>query len=51
MNLDIFCLKESLEDYENLSTSDIIAGEIVENLEYALEQFAGIEQILTTRGK
>ena len=51
MNLDMFCLMyETLENYENLSKSDIITGEIVENLEYA-EQFAEIEQILTTREK
>ena len=39
-NLDIFWLKdESLEEMENLPEPDIIASEIVENLEFALEQF------------
>jgi hypothetical protein len=37
------CLKdESLEDSENLPAPDIIAREIAENLESALEQFSGI---------
>jgi len=41
VNLDIFWLKdESLEDYEKLPPPDILAREIAENLEYALEQFA-----------
>jgi type I restriction enzyme M protein len=39
----IFWLKdESLEDSENLPPPDIIAREIAENLESALEQFSGI---------
>jgi len=38
-NLDITWLKdESLEDTENLPPPDIIAREIAENLEFALEQ-------------
>ena len=42
-NLDIFWLKdESLEDSANLPAPDIIAAEIVEDLEAALEQFAEI---------
>ncbi|HOI94564.1 MAG TPA: class I SAM-dependent DNA methyltransferase [Syntrophobacter fumaroxidans] len=42
-NLDIFWLKdESLEDSENLSDPEVLAAEIVENLESALEQFRGI---------
>jgi type I restriction enzyme M protein len=41
--LDIFWLKdESLEDSDNLPSPDLIAVEIVENLESALEQFSGI---------
>ena len=41
----IFWLKdESLEDSENLPPPDIIAREIAENLESALEQFSGIYQ-------
>jgi type I restriction enzyme M protein len=43
LNLDIFWLKdESLEDSANLPNPDIIAAEIVEDLEAALEQFAAI---------
>jgi len=43
-NLDIFWLKdESLEETENLPDPEILAGEIVENLEAALEQFSAIE--------
>ena len=39
-SLDIFWLKdESLEDSDNLPDPDIIAQEIVEDLEAALEQF------------
>jgi type I restriction enzyme M protein len=40
LNLDIFWLKdESLEDTSNLPPPEIIAAEIVENLEAALKQF------------
>ena len=47
VSLDIFWLKdESLEDSENLPSPDIIASEIVENLESALEQFNGISEVL-----
>jgi type I restriction enzyme M protein len=43
LNLDIFWLKdESLEDSVNLPDPDIIAAEIVEDLEAALSQFAAI---------
>jgi type I restriction enzyme M protein len=43
VNLDIFWLKdESLEDSANLPAPDIIAAEIVEDLEAALAQFAEI---------
>ena len=43
LNLDIFWLKdESLEDGANLPDPDIIAAEIVEDLEAALSQFATI---------
>jgi type I restriction enzyme M protein len=42
-SLDIFWLKdESLEDSENLPDPDVLAMDIVENLEAALEQFRGI---------
>jgi type I restriction enzyme M protein len=43
VNLDIFWLKdESLEDSANLPAPDVIAAEIVEDLEAALAQFAEI---------
>ena len=43
LNLDIFWLKdESLEDSANLPNPDIIAAEIVEDLQAALAQFAEI---------
>ncbi len=46
-NLDIFWLKdESLEDTENLPDPDILARDIAENLESALEQFKGIYEDL-----
>ena len=50
VNLDIFWLKdESLEDSANLPAPDIIAAEIVEDLEAALEQFAEIATDLGTK--
>lgn len=50
LNLDIFWLKdESLEDSANLPSSDIIAREIVENLETAFEQFAEIDNVLAVK--
>lgn len=43
ISLDITWLRdESLEDTENLPDPDVLAGEIVENLEAALAQFASI---------
>ena len=43
LNLDIFWLRdESLEDSANLPDPDVIAQEIVEDLEVALQQFAAI---------
>ena len=46
-NLDIFWLRDaSLEELENLPEPDIIAAEIVENLEFALDQFRGIQEDL-----
>lgn len=48
VNLDIFWLKdESLEDTENLPEPDVIAMEITENLESALELFSSIYEDLT----
>ena len=50
VNLDIFWLRdESLEDTENLPAPDIIAVEIVEELEAALEQFRLIAEDLGER--
>ena len=47
VSLDIFWLKdESLEDLENLPEPDVLAQEIMENLEAALEQFSGIVEEL-----
>ncbi len=47
LNLDITWLKDdSLEDLENLPEPDVLAAEIVENLEAALEQFKSVSQEL-----
>lgn len=47
VSLDIFWLRdESLEDTNNLPEPDILAKEIVENLEAALELFNGIYENL-----
>jgi type I restriction enzyme M protein len=46
-SLDIFWLRdESLEDTENLPDPDVLAAEIVDNLQAALEQFSGIREDL-----
>jgi type I restriction enzyme M protein len=43
VSLDIFWLRdESLSDSDNLPAPDVIAAEIVEDLEAALEQFQEI---------
>ena len=48
LNLDVFWLKdESLEDSANLPEPDVIAAEIVEDLQAALAQFAEIAGDLT----
>ena len=48
LNLDIFWLKDdSLEDIDNLPEPDVLAAEIVENLEAALEQFRVVTAELT----
>lgn len=50
VNLDIFRLKdESLEDSENLPSPEILAQEIVENLQSALEQFSSIYEDLAEK--
>jgi len=47
VSLDIFWLKdESLEDTENLPDPDVLAGQIVENLQAALEQFGSVYEAL-----
>jgi type I restriction enzyme M protein len=47
VNLDIFWLRdESLEDTANLPNPDILAAEIVEDLQAALEQFSEIAEDL-----
>lgn len=49
ISLDIFWLKdESLEDSANLPDPDVIAEEIVEDLQAALDQFAGIASDLAS---
>jgi len=46
-NLDIFWLKDdSLEDTENLPAPDVLAAEIVEQLEAALNEFKLVEDVL-----
>ncbi len=47
VSLDIFWLKdESLEDSENLPDPEVLAREIADNLEAAMEQFSTIQQEL-----
>lgn len=49
-NLDIFWLKDdSLEDTENLPAPEVLAQEIVEQLEAALEEFRRVEEVLTVQ--
>lgn len=51
VSLDIFWLKdESLAETENLPPPEVIAREIVEDLEAALEQFREITDDLNTLG-
>ncbi len=50
-NLDIFWLKDkSLTDLDNLPDPDILAGEIIENIESALEGFKDLRVILNGGG-
>jgi type I restriction enzyme M protein len=52
VNLDIFWLKdESLEDSANLPDPDVIAAEIAEDLEAALDQFSQIAVDLNARNR
>ena len=49
-NLDIFWLRdESLEDTDNLPAPDVIARDIIENLQAALEQFNSITEELNNK--
>ena len=46
-NLDIFWLRDdSLEDIDNLPAPDVIAEEIVDNLQAALEAFQAVQDEL-----
>ncbi|KAA5801065.1 SAM-dependent DNA methyltransferase [Alkalicaulis satelles] len=48
LNLDIFWLKDdSLEDIDSLPEPDVLAAEIVENLQAALEQFQSVSEALS----
>ena len=50
-NLDIFWLKDdSLEDTESLPPPKVLAAEIVEQLEVALEEFRSVEGVLSGNG-
>ena len=50
LNLDIFWLKDdNLQDIDSLPPSNIIAAEIVENLQAALEQFTAVAEELDTQ--
>jgi type I restriction enzyme M protein len=52
LNLDIFWLKDdSLEDIDSLPAPDVLAAEIVDNLEAALEQFRSVSQELAGEGE
>ena len=47
-SLDIFCIKDkSLADLYNLPDPDVLAGEIIDNLETAMESF---REIMTELG-
>lgn len=51
-NLDIFWLKDdSLNDTDNLPAPAVLAAEIVEQLEAALEEFRSVEEVLAGNGK
>jgi type I restriction enzyme M protein len=51
VSLDIFWLKDdSLSESDNLPAPDVLAAEIVEDLEAALEQFREIVTDLTEGG-
>jgi len=41
---------DSLEDTENLPSPEVLAQEIVEQLEAALEEFRSVEEVLAING-
>lgn len=48
-NLDIFCMKDkSLADLDNLTDQNILAYEIIENIETGLESFGEVMETITT---
>ena len=50
LNLDIFWLKDkSLEDSENLPEPDVLAQEITDDLQTALEQFSAVSAELKSK--
>ncbi len=50
-NLDIFWMKDdSLEDTENLPAPEILAQDIVAQLEVALEEFRAVEDLFPQKG-
>lgn len=50
LNLDIFWLKDdNLQDIDSLPAPDVIAAEIVENLQAALEQFTAVAEELENK--
>ncbi len=52
VSLDVFWLRdESLEDGENLPAPEVLAAEIADDLQAAMEQFAGIAEELREAGK
>jgi type I restriction enzyme M protein len=51
-NLDIFWLRDaSLADLENLPDPDVLANEIIENIEASLESFKGIMLVINGEGE
>jgi type I restriction enzyme M protein len=50
INLDIFWIKDkSLEDSEKIPDPDVLASDIIENLQSALEQFENIYRNLNEK--
>lgn len=51
-NLDIFWLKDkSLTDLDNLPDPDVLANEIIENIESGLNSFRGIMETINGNNK